>query len=183
MTDDLLLTEFERLCDAPDAIPRLRKFILDLAVRGKLVPQDASDEPASELLKRIAAEKAKLVKAGENRESRTRTELAEADYPFALPESWRWSQLAEIGFINPRNTAEDNATASFIPMKLIPAEYGRTCDHEPTKWGEIKKGFTHFAAGDVGLAKITPCFENGKSTVFKKLTGTIGAGTTELHVV
>ena len=52
-----LLTHFDRLADAPDAIPRLRRFILDLAVRGKLVEQDPNDEPAGELLKRIAAEK------------------------------------------------------------------------------------------------------------------------------
>ena len=57
MNAELLLTHFDRIADAPDAIPRLRRFILDLAVRGKLVPQDPSDEPASELLKRIAAEK------------------------------------------------------------------------------------------------------------------------------
>jgi type I restriction enzyme, S subunit len=45
-------THYEQIADAPDAIARLRRFILDLAVRGKLVPQDPSDEPASELLKR-----------------------------------------------------------------------------------------------------------------------------------
>jgi type I restriction enzyme S subunit len=50
-------------------------------------------------------------------------------------------------------------------------------------WGEIKKGYTHFAEGDVGLAKITPCFENGKSTVFRSLAGGIGSGTTELHII
>ena len=52
-----LLAHFDRIGDAPDAIPRLRRFILDLAVRGKLVEQDPNDEPASELLKRIQAEK------------------------------------------------------------------------------------------------------------------------------
>jgi type I restriction enzyme S subunit len=52
-----LLKHYERIADAPGAIARLRRFILDLAVRGKLVPQDPSDEPASELLKRIAKEK------------------------------------------------------------------------------------------------------------------------------
>ena len=66
---------------------------------------------------------------------------------------------------------------------MIAAEYGVANGHEPRLWGETKKGYTHFAEGDVGLAKITPCFENGKSTVFRKLTGGIGAGTTELHVV
>ena len=63
MNAEHLLTHFDRIADAPDAIPRLRRFILDLAVRSKLVPQDPNDEPASELLKRIAAEKARLVKA------------------------------------------------------------------------------------------------------------------------
>ncbi|MFN3690518.1 MAG: restriction endonuclease subunit S, partial [Fimbriimonadales bacterium] len=55
--------------------------------------------------------------------------------------------------------------------------------HEVRSWGEIKKGYTHFAEGDVGLAKITPCFENGKSTVFRNLSGGVGSGTTELHIV
>ena len=63
MTTDQLLTHFEQVANAPDAIPRLRGFILDLAVRGKLVPQDPNDEPASELLKRIGVERARLVKA------------------------------------------------------------------------------------------------------------------------
>jgi hypothetical protein len=61
MNADLLLKHYERIADAPDTIAHLRRFILDLAVRGKLVPQDVTDEPASELLKRIAAEKARLV--------------------------------------------------------------------------------------------------------------------------
>ena len=56
MNAEQLLQHFERISEAPDAIKRLRRFILDLAVRGKLVEQDPSDEPAAELLKRIAAE-------------------------------------------------------------------------------------------------------------------------------
>ena len=63
MNADRLLAQYEKISDAPDAIPRLRRFILDLAVRGKLVEQDPNDESASELLKRIGVEKAKLVKA------------------------------------------------------------------------------------------------------------------------
>ena len=57
MNAERLLAHYERIADAPDAIARLRRFILDLAVRGKLVPQDPNDEPASELLKRITKEK------------------------------------------------------------------------------------------------------------------------------
>ena len=65
MSIDLLFADFDRLIQSSESVHRLRRFILDLAVRGKLVPQDPNDEPASELMKRIAAEKARLVKAGE----------------------------------------------------------------------------------------------------------------------
>ena len=70
MSAEILLTHFDRISEMPDAVPRLRRFILDLAVRGKLVQQDPDDEPAWELLKRIAAEKARLVKAGIIRKSK-----------------------------------------------------------------------------------------------------------------
>jgi len=183
MNAELLLQHFERLSEAPDAIPRLRRFILDLAVRGKLVEQDSNDEPASELLKRIQAEKARLVKAGSARKEKPGLQLIVDDMPFPVPQGWRWSQLAEIGFISPRNDAAGAALASFVPMTLIPAEYGIPHKHEVRPWSEFKTGYTHFAEGDVGLAKITPCFENGKSTVFRGLTGGYGAGTTELHIV
>ena len=70
MNAEHLLAHFDRIADAPDAIPRLRRFILDLAVRGKLVPQDPNDEPASELLKRIAAEKGAVGEGGGDQEDR-----------------------------------------------------------------------------------------------------------------
>ena len=91
-----LLTHFDRLADAPDAIPRLRRFILDLAVRGKLVPQNPNDEPASELLKQVAAEKARLVEAGEIRKQETEQVTTE-EYSFKLPLNWSWSRLGVIG--------------------------------------------------------------------------------------
>ncbi|MBI3464078.1 MAG: restriction endonuclease subunit S [Planctomycetes bacterium] len=68
-------------------------------------------------------------------------------------------------------------------MALISDTYGEAIQAETRAWGEIKKGFTHFADGDVVLAKITPCFQNGKSAVVRGLTNSIGAGTTELHVI
>jgi type I restriction enzyme, S subunit len=180
---DQLLAMYDRVAGAEDAIPRLRRFVLDLAVRGKLVAQDAADEPASELLKRIQAEKERLVKAGEIKKPRAALGLQSHDLPFKLPRGWAWTQVAALGFISPRNSSNDDDAASFVPMPLIAAEYGVPHEQEERRWGEIKKGYTHFADGDVGLAKITPCFENGKSTVFCSLTGGIGAGTTELHIV
>lgn len=76
MSPERLLALYERVADAPDAIARLRRFILDLAVRGKLVEQDPNDQRASELLRRIAAEKARLVKAGEIRNPKKMTKQA-----------------------------------------------------------------------------------------------------------
>ena len=96
MNAEHLLAHFDRIADAPDAIPRLRRFVLDLAVRGKLVPQDPNDEPASELLKRIAAEKARLVKAGEIRKQDTEPVTTE-EHPYNLPLNWVWSRLGAIG--------------------------------------------------------------------------------------
>lgn len=183
MNAERLLALYEKVAEAPDAISRLRRFVLDLAIRGKLVPQDEDDEPASELLKRIASENARLVEAKAVRQPKAVPSLVSDDLPFSLPSGWAWTQIAELGVISPRNEADDDAEASFVSMPMIAADYGVANEHEPRPWGEIKKGYTHFAEGDVGLAKITPCFENGKSTVFRNLTGGIGSGTTELHIV
>ncbi|WP_420024081.1 restriction endonuclease subunit S (plasmid) [Cereibacter azotoformans] len=181
MNADQLLRLFDRVSEAEDAVPRMRRFVLDLAVRGKLVPQEPGDEPASELLKRIEREKVRLVKAGEIRKPKAIENPEQA--PFDLPAKWAWSNITSLGIISPRNEAEPDAMASFVPMPLIPTEIRAANGHEPRQWREIKKGYTHFAEGDVGLAKITPCFENGKSAVFRGLTGGFGAGTTELHIV
>jgi len=163
-------------------IKKLRELILELAVRGKLVPQDPSDEPASVLLERITAEKARLVKEGKIKKPKALPEIAEDEKPFELPDGWEWSMLAEIAEINPRNESDDTVDASFVPMSLISTAYNGQHEFEARKWGEIKKGFTHFSNGDIGIAKITPCFENSKAAVFRGLINGIGAGTTELHI-
>ena len=96
MNADLLLAHYEQIADAPDAIARLRRFILDLAVRGKLVPQDPNDEPASELLKRIVAEKASLVKAGEIKREKPFEGCSIGELGIALPSGWSIARLSEI---------------------------------------------------------------------------------------
>ena len=164
-------------------VKKLRELILELAVRGKLVPQDASDEPASELLKRIAAEKAKLVAEGKIKKSKPLAEITDDEKPFELPVGWEWTTLITITLINPRNNVEDDLPASFVPMTLIGTGFNSLHDQETRIWKEIKQGFTHFAEGDVGVAKITPCFENSKACVFSGLINQVGAGTTELHII
>ena len=96
MNADRLLAFYERIGDAPDAIVRLRRFILDLAVRGKLVEQDPNDEPASELLKRIAAEKARLVKAEVIKRPKQLRAVESDDTEFCIPSSWCWTRLGEV---------------------------------------------------------------------------------------
>lgn len=81
-------------------IKKLRELILELAVRGKLVPQDPSDEPASVLLKRIAEEKAQLVKDKKIKKQRALPSISDEEKPFALPNGWEWSNFDKIGDTN-----------------------------------------------------------------------------------
>ena len=96
MKAEQLLQHFERISEAPDAIQRLRRFILDLAVRGMLVEQDPSDEPASELLKRIATEKVRLVKAGEIKKQKPLPPLTSDELFNGLPSGWAVARLEGI---------------------------------------------------------------------------------------
>ena len=164
-------------------IKKLRELILELAVRGKLVPQDPNDEPASELLKRIAAEKAELVKQGKIKKQKPLPEISEEEKPFELPEGWEWTTLTRIAEINPKiDVSDDEQEISFIPMPLISTRFDGSHEFEIKKWKDVKKGYTHFANGDIAIAKITPCFENSKAAIFSGLKNGIGVGTTELHV-
>ena len=90
MSATQLLAHFDRLTEAPNSVPRLRRFILDLAVRGKLVEQDAEDESTTELLKRIQAARIKLVKAGKFKEGKAPGNIL-GDLPAnQLPVNWNW---------------------------------------------------------------------------------------------
>src|SRR5208282_4820599 len=124
MNAELFLRHFDRISDGPDAIPHLRRFVLDLAVRGMLLEQDPTDESASDLIKRIKVKKASIIKGSAVRKEKQSPLRAENEIPFTIPPTWSWSQLAEIAIINPRNTAEDQVQASFVPMPRISAEYG-----------------------------------------------------------
>jgi type I restriction enzyme S subunit len=181
MTLELLFPNFDQLIRTPEDVQRLNETILQLAVQGKLVPQDPQDEPASELLRRIEAEKAKMSLNG--RMKLLPSPKVDLDsIPTGLPQGWTWVSLKDAGIINPRNEAPDDLLVSFVPMQMIKDGIGSGHTAEERTWREIRKGFTHFAEGDVGVAKVTPCFQNRKSTVFRDLSNGIGAGTTELHI-
>ena len=91
-----LLEYFDRIAEAPNAVSRLRKFILDLAVRGKLAEQEPNDEPASELLKAIQEEKARLEKQGIIKSTKKVPPVEGDEVEFSLPSSWLWTRLNDI---------------------------------------------------------------------------------------
>ena len=182
----------------------LREKVLDLAVRGKLVPQDPNDEPASVLLKRIHEQKLQMVREGKLKAKDVKDDTIifkgddncyyekysdgsvkniQDEIPFDLPAGWSWSRISSFSIINPRNSLSDELEVSFIPMPLIFEGYKNEHSFEIKKWKNVKNGFTHFAEGDIGVAKITPCFENKKSVIFNGLQNGFGAGTTELHII
>lgn len=103
--------------------------------------------------------------------------------PFDIPDSWCWARLENAVIINPRNDLRDNLEVSFVEMKAIADGYSNHFSAATRPWKEVKSGFTHFQDGDVGFAKITPCFQNRKSVVFSGLQNEYGAGTTELHIL
>ncbi|CAB5533255.1 restriction endonuclease subunit S [Providencia hangzhouensis] len=103
-------------------IKKLRELILELAVRGKLVPQDPNDEPASELLKRIAAEKAELVKQGKIKKQKPLPEINEDEKPFELPEGWEFMRMGHVGHDWGQKTPENDFT--YIDVGSINKELG-----------------------------------------------------------
>lgn len=182
MNIDTLLTHFDLLLDAPDAVPKLREAILQLAVQGKLTEQDPGDEPASALLECIEVEKRRLYEAGEIRKPSTVPPVNSNEVPYELPANWVWARLNDVGVINPRHNEDDELTAAFVPMSLIEDGFGTKHTFEERKYGKIRKGYTHLGEGDVVMAKITPCFQNRKSAILRGLPNKLGAGTTELYV-
>ncbi|MCA4023934.1 restriction endonuclease subunit S [Vibrio vulnificus] len=88
---------FDTLFSTEESIDQLKQTILQLAVMGKLVPQDPSDEPAAELLKRIADEKAQLVKDKKIKKQKALPPISEGEKPFELPNGWEWCRLPDLG--------------------------------------------------------------------------------------
>ena len=140
---------------------KLRASLLQEAIRGKLVPQLESEPEVTQI--------------GE----------APEDVPFAIPEKWRWVRVSDVAHTNPKVTAQTSSTeVSFIPMAALSAGYiSQIALDAKRSWGTVKNGYTKFVEGDVLLAKITPCFQNRKSAIAKKLSNGIGCGSSEFHVL
>ena len=182
---------------------QLKNSILQWAIQGKLVPQDPNDEPASVLLDKIRQEKERLIKEKKIKRDKNASiiyrgednsyyekmlatgevKCIDEEVPFDVPQGWEWCRVSSIFQINPKVVAEDDANAAFIPMEAISAGYGSEFRFYEKKWKEIKSGYTSFEDNDIAFAKITPCFQNRKSVIFRGLPNGIGAGTTELKIL
>ncbi len=115
-----LLALYDRVAEAPEAVPCLRRFVLDLAVRGKLAEQDPADEPASELLKRIAAEKARLVKLRAIRRQKTFSPVTNS--PFSVPQNWCWARMRQV--TSDREQRVPESAFTYIDVSTINKEVG-----------------------------------------------------------
>lgn len=140
-------------------IKKLRELILELAVRGKLVPQDPSDEPASVLLERIAAEKARLVKEGKIKKSKPLPEITDEEMPFELPDSWCWARLQDIADYNGRPNIDPSnikSDAWLLDLEDIEKDTSRLIYRASYAERESKSNKSIFKCGDVLYSKLRP---------------------------
>jgi type I restriction enzyme S subunit len=104
-----------------------------------------------------------------------------------IPEGWILTTIAEIAELNPpkpsQNALPPHTPVTFVPMPAVDAESGVISRPETRQFSEVRKGYTAFLEGDVIMAKITPCMENGKAAVVRDLENRLGFGSTEFHVL
>lgn len=144
-----LAAHFDTLFTTPESIDRLDATLLELAVRGKLVPQDPNDEPASELLKQIRAEKDRLVKEGKIKRDKPLPPITDDEKPSELPRGWVWARFPELGEFGrgkskhrPRND----------PMLFNPGIYPLVQTGEVSRAHRVVREF-HSKYSEIGLAQ------------------------------
>lgn len=92
-------------------------------------------------------------------------------------------QMSDLFLLNPKSEIDDNTEIGFIPMACVDDGFSGKHSFEIRNWGDVKKGYCHFQDGDIGVAKISPCFENLKSCILQSLPNGVGTGTTELVIL
>ena len=162
MNAEQLLTHFDRIADAPDAIPRLRRFILDLAVRGKLVEQDPTDEPASELLKQIAEGKKRLIETEAIRKPKVLASVSTSEVPFCLPGLWTWTRTDDLSpwsltdgdWIETKNQSENGRVRLIQLADIGDGSFLNKSARFITEETERRLNCTRLEAGDVLIARL-----------------------------
>ncbi len=148
---------FDTLFTTEASIDALKQTLLQLAVMGKLVPQDPNDEPASELLKRIQAEKAKLIAEGKIKKDKPLAEITEEEKPFDLPVGWEWVRFGDISSIKSELVRpEDFQNVRQIAPDCIEKGTGRLTDVRTVKESGIRGPNSRFYKGQIVYSKIRP---------------------------
>jgi len=150
-----LLSHFERISDAPDAVDRLRRFILDLAVRGKLVEQDPGDEPAEVLLTSLDA-----CRLGEHPKRNSNSSYngeAPVDGPYRLPVRWVWSRFAQVAEVETNLVSPDDyKDHPHIAPDNIESGTGRLLPYETVRSAAVRSAKHLFQPGRLLYSKIRP---------------------------
>ena len=140
MTVETFFANFGHLADAPNGVQKLRELILQLAVQGKLVPQDPNDEPATVVLEACKEEESELVKTKVKRKSKPLEPINNGDDLHGLPEGWEWERLGAFGHIFNGNSV--NASQKAI-------------------YAKGKEGLPFIATKDVGYGSLDIAYDNG----------------------
>lgn len=158
MNAQRLLAHFDRVADAPDAVPRMRRFVLDLAVRGRLVEQDPVDEPASELLKRIAVARADAPRAKEWGSYSLEPEVIDREL-FDLPTGWAWVSLGTVFLYDAGVKRKPNAlnpSRWLLELGDIEKHTGRLIKKVRSAERASKSTKSEFQPGDILYGKLRP---------------------------
>ncbi|GAO73552.1 restriction endonuclease subunit S [Comamonas sp. E6] len=161
---------YDLLLDRPEAIDALEQTLLQLAVRGVLVPQDPADEPASVLLQKIRAEKDRLIAAGQIKRGKPLAPITDEEKPFALPVGWEWARFGQIASIasnlvspalhlNKRQVAPD----------CIEKGTGRLLQKRTVAQAEIVSPNHFFKPGQILYSKIRPSLSKAVLVDFEGL--------------
>lgn len=152
-----LSTHFDSLFTTEASIDALKQTILQLAVMGKLVPQDPSDEPASALLERIAAKKAQLVKEKKIKKEKPLPAISEDEKPFELPQGWEWCRFgALVNFRAELVKPEDFQNFDQVAPDSIEKGTGKLIKRRTVLESGVKGPNSRFYVGQILYSKIRP---------------------------
>ncbi|NTU49674.1 MAG: restriction endonuclease subunit S [Desulfobulbaceae bacterium] len=155
----LLQKHFDMALETPDGIKKLRELILTLAMKGKLVPQDQKDPPASELLREIEAEKKRLVKEEKIKKQDSSSPIKPEEIPYAVPTGWEWVRLDQIAEYNGRAKANPNDISPetwVLDLEDIEKDTSIIINRAVYADRQSKSTKSTFCKGDVLYGKLRP---------------------------
>ena len=157
MNTERFLETYDRIKDAPDSVERMRRFVLDLAVRGKLVDQNSADVSALELVERIATERSRLVKSGQLRKSKISPILDNP--PFDLPSKWEWVHLGAIFIYDAgikRNPKDLHVSSWLLELEDIEKDSGQLLQRIRVSERDSRSTKSEFRKDDILYGKLRP---------------------------